>query len=72
MGDPYWTSRQALFNREEGAEDGGSNLKEATKNYATAWSIFAALLMTVSFSLIPVEQVSHLWFILKQINLKRY
>jgi len=58
MGDPYWTSRQQLFNKNEGEEDGGANLKEATKNYATAWSIFAALLMTVSFSLIPVEQGS--------------
>merc|ERR1719242_870492 len=56
-GDPYWTSRQALFNKEEG-DDGDANLKEATKNYATAWSIFAALLMTVSFSLIPVDQGS--------------
>merc|ERR1712154_251101 len=51
-------SRQKLFNKTEGEEDGGTNLKEATKNYATAWSIFAALLMTVSFSLIPVEQGS--------------
>merc|ERR1719203_470911 len=56
MGDPYWTSRQALFDEAEGKNDGAVNLKEATKNYATAWSIFAALLMTVSFSLIPVEQ----------------
>mmetsp|Transcript_10894 Transcript_10894/g.17514 ORF Transcript_10894/g.17514 Transcript_10894/m.17514 type:complete len:212 (+) Transcript_10894:53-688(+) len=55
MADVYWTCRHELFVREEGKGDGESNLKEAGKNYATAWSIFASLLMTVSFSLIPVD-----------------
>lgn len=54
-GDPYWVSRHIIFKREEGEEDGNVNIKEATKNYATAWSIFAALLMTVSFSLLPLS-----------------
>eukprot|EP01084_Bolivina_argentea_P142930 251066_1 len=54
MSDEYWTSRYKLFEREE-KEEGNINVKEATKNYATAWTIFAALLMTVSFSLIPVD-----------------
>mmetsp|Transcript_8251 Transcript_8251/g.12790 ORF Transcript_8251/g.12790 Transcript_8251/m.12790 type:complete len:223 (+) Transcript_8251:66-734(+) len=55
MSDPYWTSRHEVFCKEEGVGDGNTNLKEAAKNYATAWSIFASLLMTVSFSLIPVD-----------------
>ena len=54
--DPYWTTRHALYVQHE-KEDGAGleEMKEAIKNYATAWGIFAALLMTVSFSLIPVD-----------------
>ena len=54
-GDPYWVSRHRIFIKEEAKEDADINIKEATKNYATAWSIFAALLMTVSFSLLPID-----------------
>eukprot|EP01083_Nonionella_stella_P223263 795881_1 len=52
QGDVYWTSRAALYQKHE-PEDGLGNLKDSTTNYATAWGIFAALLMTVSLSLIP-------------------
>ena len=54
-GDPYWIRRPKLFEEYEGKNEGNVNLKEAIKNYATVWSIFAALLMTVSFSLLPVS-----------------
>ena len=57
-GDPYWTQRLEKFNQKEGQE-GLGNVREATKNYATVWSVFAALLMTVSFSLIPVDKGSY-------------
>merc|ERR1719464_869980 len=50
--DQYWTSRHKLF---EDRGDDGEQIREAMKNYSTVWSIFAALLMTVSFSLLPVD-----------------
>merc|ERR1712087_172329 len=50
--DQYWTSRYALF---EKRGDDGEQIREAMKNYSSVWSIFAALLMTVSFSLLPVD-----------------
>ena len=53
-GDPYWIKRGKLFEEQE-EEEGLINIKEAIKNYATVWSIFAALLMTVSFSLLPIS-----------------
>ena len=50
LAEGYWSTRAKKFVTDKNDIEGWKNLQDALKNDAAAWSIFAALLMTVGFS----------------------